>query len=249
MLGRRFAWASSNPSVASVTTEGLVTGTSEGSARITATSGGRAGTAQITVAARPAATVVMAPRQGRIGVGETLQLSATARDDRGAVLDDWAASWSSDDQGVATVTQSGLVTGVAPGSATVSVSRGGVSAAASILVEAPDVVAVPADPRPEIEALIESYRRAIESRDLSRLRQAYPGMTEEQEHGWRDFFGNVTDLSAELRIVELEQSGDEASANVETTYRYRTNHSEERTFVFTATFSRTPRGWRMTAVR
>ena len=96
---------------------------------------------------------------------------------------------------------------------------------------------------------MENYRRAIESRDLSQLRQAYPGMTDEQERGWRNFFGNVTDLTAQLRILELDHSGDDGSARVEATYRYRMNRSQEQTFVFTATFSRTTQGWRLTAVQ
>ena len=74
-------------------------------------------------------------------------------------------------------------------------------------------------------------------------------MTDEQEQGWRNFFGNVNDLTAQLRILELDHSGDDAIARVEATYRYRMNRSQERTFVFTATFGRTTQGWRLTAVQ
>jgi uncharacterized protein YjdB len=249
MSGRGFTWASSNPAVASVTPNGLVRSVSEGSARITASSGSYAGTATITVGSRPVTSVALSPVRGQIAVGATLQLSATARDERGETLTNRAVSWVSSNPSVASVSQSGLVTGVAPGSATVTASSGAVSAGATIVVEAPAAVAAPADPRPEIEAVIDSYRRAIESRDLSQLRQAYPAMTDEQERGWRNFFGNVTDLTAQLRILELDHSGDDASARIEATYRYRMNRSQEQTFVFTATFSRTTQGWRLTAVQ
>ena len=249
MSGRGFTWASSNPAVASVTPNGLVSGVSEGSARITASSGSYAGTATITVGPRPVTSVELAPVRGQIAVGATLQLSATARDERGGTLTGRTVAWVSSNPSVVSVSRTGLVTGIVPGSATVTVSSGAVSAGATIVVEAPAAVAAPADPRPEIEAVIESYRRAIELRDLSQLRQAYPGMTDEQERGWRNFFGNVTDLTAQLRILELDHSGDDASARIEATYRYRMNRSQEQTFVFTATFGRTTQGWRLTAVQ
>ena len=249
MSGRRFTWASSDPAVASVTPDGLVSGVSEGAARVTASSGSYAGTATITVGPRPVASVALSPARGQIAVGATLQLSATARDERGETLTARTVSWASSTPSVASVSQSGVVTGVASGSATVTASSGAVTASATVVVEAPGALAVPTDPRPEIEAVIETYRGAIESRDLSQLRQAYPGMTDEQERGWRNFFGNVTDLTAQLRILELDHSGDDAIARVEATYRYRMNRSQERTFVFTATFGRTTQGWRLTAVQ
>ena len=107
----------------------------------------------------------------------------------------------------------------------------------------------PADPRPEIERLLETYRRAIESRDLDRLRSAYPGMTADQEQAWRGFFSNVSALQATLEILELDISGDTARARMEATYEYRMNRSETQTFVFTASFRRGTDGWRMDQVQ
>jgi serine/threonine-protein kinase len=252
MAGRSFTWSSSDPRVAQVSADGLVTGIAEGTAEITASNGGRSGTATVDVSARPVASVALSPGRGELQVGTTLQLSATARDDRGATLPGSEFSWRSSDPGVATVSRSGLVTAVAPGAATVTAASGGASADAPVVVTAPPA-AVPeraeADPRVEIESLIENYRRAIESRDLSELRRAYPGMTFEQERAWRDFFGNVSELTADLRIIEMEPSDDAMRARVEATYRYRMNRSQTQTFVFTATFRRTAQGWQLSSVQ
>jgi hypothetical protein len=61
LTGRTVAWTSTNPSVASVTQAGVVTGQSPGTARIDATSGSALGSANVTVLARaPAITTVSA---------------------------------------------------------------------------------------------------------------------------------------------------------------------------------------------
>src|SRR5262245_21265206 len=58
-----------------------------------------------------------------LGVGETLQLTATPRDDSGAPVSADVA-WSTDDAGVATVDASGLVHGVALGDVRVTATSG-----------------------------------------------------------------------------------------------------------------------------
>ena len=57
LTGRTIAWTSSNAAVATVATTGLVSGVGVGSATITATSGGKSGTASVTVALVPVASV------------------------------------------------------------------------------------------------------------------------------------------------------------------------------------------------
>jgi uncharacterized protein YjdB len=61
----------------------------------------------------PAASVV---------AGQTMQLSIVIKDESGNVLSGRAITWSSDNQAVATVSASGLVTALTPGSATITAS-------------------------------------------------------------------------------------------------------------------------------
>lgn len=54
-----------------------------------------------------------------IGVGKQLQLRATPRNGRGNPVSGYSISWTTSDENVATITQSGLVTAVAEGTATI----------------------------------------------------------------------------------------------------------------------------------
>ncbi|HEU4882052.1 MAG TPA: Ig-like domain-containing protein [Longimicrobium sp.] len=78
--------------------------------------------------------VAVSPATRTINVGETAQLTASARDDQSELLTDVAFSWSSLEQNVATVTQTGLVTGVATGTARIVVSADGKADTATITV-------------------------------------------------------------------------------------------------------------------
>ena len=63
------------------------------------------------------ASVVVVPESDTVAVGLTLQLSATPQDDDGNSLLDRPVAWNSSNRAVATVSESGLVTALAPGSA------------------------------------------------------------------------------------------------------------------------------------
>jgi hypothetical protein len=104
----------------------------------TARPGNRSDTASVTVTCPiPVATVTVAPASASITAGGTVQLTATLRDSSGAELTGRVITWSSDAGGVATVSVSGLVTGVAPGTATITATREGVSGTAAVTVTAP----------------------------------------------------------------------------------------------------------------
>lgn len=65
----------------------------------------------------PVATVQISPRAPTVNTGATTQLSAATFDAAGNVLADRAVAWASSDISKATVSNTGLVTGVAAGSA------------------------------------------------------------------------------------------------------------------------------------
>ena len=83
------------------------------------------------------ASVSITPRNPAIDSGTTVQLSATALDFHDAVIPDAAVTWASAPATVATVSSTGLVTGVAPGTAAVTATSGGVFAADTITVRRP----------------------------------------------------------------------------------------------------------------
>ena len=137
LTGRTIAWASSNTSVATVSSSGLVRGVVAGSATITATSEGKSGSSAITVTAVPVASVTVSPASATVFVSQTLQLSATPKDANGNTLTGRTITWGSSNNAVATVSSSGLVSGVTAGSATITATSETKSGTAAITVSTP----------------------------------------------------------------------------------------------------------------
>ena len=85
----------------------------------------------------PVASVTITPGPTlTLSVGATSQLTATARDQQGNVLAGRPITWSTNAQGVVTVTTSGLVTAVAVGSALIRATSEGKTGEVTITVEA-----------------------------------------------------------------------------------------------------------------
>jgi trimeric autotransporter adhesin len=146
LSGRAVAWSSSRLSVATVSQTGAVTALSPGTAIITATVEGKSGVAGVTVAPAAVASVGVSPTSATLVVGETVQLEAQPRDASGRPLAGRAVTWSTNRPNVATVTSTGVVAAVSPGTATVTASSEGRSGAATIAVEAPSVDRVEVTP-------------------------------------------------------------------------------------------------------
>ena len=143
-------WSSSNPSIASVDENGLVTGNALGAVIITATSVFDAlqrGTADITVDAAPAIIeVTIDPTLDTVNVGEIITLTETVVTEGGA---DASITWISSDIGIATVDVEGVVSGLSRGTVTItgtSVFEPTQIATATVLVLDPQVLDITVDP-------------------------------------------------------------------------------------------------------
>ena len=115
-------WASSNEAVATVDENGLVTAVVAGTAIISAsTIDGSNLTAFCTVTVEPnivhVTSIELNQTSAGMTEGETLQLTATVLPEDAT---DKTVTWASSDEAVATVDQNGLVTAVAPGTATIT---------------------------------------------------------------------------------------------------------------------------------
>src|SRR5207237_365673 len=137
LTGRTITWASSNTSVATVSSSGLVRGVVAGSATITATSETKSGTSAITVTAVPVATVAVSPASATVFVNQTLQLSATPKDANGNTLTGRTITWGSSNNAVATVSSTGLVSGVTTGQANIHATSETKSGTSAITVSTP----------------------------------------------------------------------------------------------------------------
>lgn len=126
-------WESSAITVATVSNTGVVTGVSPGTAIVTATTGGRSGTSAITVNA-PVANISLTSPSPSVSIGSTLQVTAQARDAGGNVLTGRTFTWQTSNAVVATVSTTGLVSGVTPGTTTITATSEGRTAQLSVTV-------------------------------------------------------------------------------------------------------------------
>ncbi|MDE0249163.1 MAG: Ig-like domain-containing protein [Gemmatimonadota bacterium] len=143
MEGIRVSWSSADTTVVAVDSAGLVTAVGVGETTITATAGEASGEALVTVM-QSAGSVVVSPAADTVAIGDTLRLAAEAFDENGHRVEGAQFEWSSSVVSVAQVDGSGLVTAVAEGTATITVTAGAVRGTAEITVENPDRAALEA---------------------------------------------------------------------------------------------------------
>jgi hypothetical protein len=95
-----------------------------------------------------ATSVTLSATSVTVALGETSQLSATVKDQNGATMAGKAITWGASDAAVATVSSTGLVTAVSPGTANITATHLTLSATASVVAEDgtfPEVLALAVD--------------------------------------------------------------------------------------------------------
>src|SRR5437867_3099923 len=134
LSGRVVNWSTSNAAVATVNSSGFVTGVAAGAANVTATSEGQNGTSAVTVSTVPVASVSVSPP------------TAAPKDASGNPLSGRSVNWATSNAAVATVSVTGLVTGKAAGSATITATSEGQSGTSAVTVTQVPVASVAVTP-------------------------------------------------------------------------------------------------------
>jgi uncharacterized protein YjdB len=139
LTGRTVTWTSSDPTVAVVLGSGAVNTLAIGTTNIIATVDGVAGSASLTVAPMPVATVNVTLTTATLAPGQGTLATASLLSSTGAALTGRAVTWSSTNPSVATVAGSGAVTAVSPGTTQITASSEGRSGFATLTVTQPPV--------------------------------------------------------------------------------------------------------------
>lgn len=194
LIDRRIVWASSNSSVAAVSDRGVVTAVNAGRADIAATAEGKTGVAAVTVVALPArvSSVRVTPSQVDLFVAQSISLAATAYDNSGAPVEGRPVVWTTNNVGVAAVSQSGRVTGLLPGTAVITAVIEGQAATATVVVRVMPAARVTVTPSSvQIEA----------GKSTTLTARVYDGAG--------NFLAGreVTWTSSDTRIVTVDQTG------------------------------------------
>lgn len=128
-------WSTSNAAVASVE-NGVITAVAEGTATIAASAGGKSASCKVTVQKKviPVSSVTLNKTTLSIAKDQSEALTATVAPDNAT---DKTVTWSTSDAKVATVDQSGKVTAIDGGTATIKAACGEKSAECAVTVTVP----------------------------------------------------------------------------------------------------------------
>ncbi len=144
VLTQGVTWKSSDPSVVTVDGSGLVTGQRTGEASVTAAS--RAGTSSARIRVRASSKDIdISPKTATLSsAGEMIQLSASVSNKNGQSNGNGGVSWVTLDPGIASVSDSGLATALANGTARIVGTVNGAADTATIAVNisAPSIAGV-----------------------------------------------------------------------------------------------------------
>jgi hypothetical protein len=141
------AWFAAPFDVAYSDDEGVVTFVQSGEARVGALINGKSGTLIVRVKPQTVARIEIDAPSTPIPAGTGIALNAVTRMRNGDPRTDVRVTWSSLNTGIATVDESGLVTGAAPGTATIQASAENVTATATVTVIRDPVRTLAVEPR------------------------------------------------------------------------------------------------------
>lgn len=209
-------WQSTNPAVATVSTQGRVVAVAGGTASIRASFAGVTGVYGITVRS-PVATVTLSPTAATLGIGSTQQLTATLRDASNNILTGRTIAWSSSNAAVAAVSATGVVTAGTAGTATVTATSEGRSGAATITVGAP--ACSTANPPAENQLICPNVTYAIPTTSTNVVRSYQ--LSRSSTLGFSVLIsGGVGDADlyvfnpSDLRVCFLDRAGNDETCNL-----------------------------------
>ena len=136
VLGQVFTWTSSNTSVATIASSGVATGVGPGTTMITATASGVNSQAVTLTVTAVIASITISPMTATIKVGGTQQMTATGVDIGGNTIP-VTVSWRNSSASVATISSTGLITGVAPGTVMITANANGISSPVATITVTP----------------------------------------------------------------------------------------------------------------
>jgi uncharacterized protein YjdB len=149
-LSEGLTWTSSTPSVAGINASGLATGLKPGQSAINVYYGSMTASAVLYVTPATLTSIVVVPYSPEVGVNGTIQFTAMGVFSDKSTQDlTTQATWSSSASGVASVSITGLATGLSLGTSTITASYEGVSGSATLTVANIQLVSIaitPANP-------------------------------------------------------------------------------------------------------
>jgi len=151
----------------------------------------------------PVASIVVRPKHLQLLTSRSAQLQTLIRDSAGRTLEDRPVQWSSSNSSVASVSKSGMVTGMAPGGAVIiAISEAASPESVLVSVEAPPVVGwgyLRMIVSPWAYVLVDGRGRGQRSRGADSLSAAVPHRLQFERNGFTNVDTTVILQSREMR--------------------------------------------------
>jgi hypothetical protein len=146
-LGSVVTWQTSQPAVATIDSQGVVTAMGPGVTQVSATYQGVTGTTPVTVGQPALMSIAVTPKQSSLPIGESERATATGSFSDGSTRDlTQSATWTSSTLNIASVNAQGVVTGAGVGVVQVSAAYEGVTGIASVTVGRPALLSITVSP-------------------------------------------------------------------------------------------------------
>ncbi len=212
IAGKSVTWSTSNASRASVSATGRVVGIAIGAVTISASSDGVAGSSAVTVTPVKTARVTLTPAGAPLFTGRTLSLSLQLADAAGRPLTQAGRTigWTSSAPAVATVSASGVVTGVSPGTAAITATTDSASGSATIVVS--DVPVYSVSVSPANVPLTAGSALQLTATALDAAGGAIPGRS---PSSWRSDAPAIASIDANGRVSALAPGNARLTATID----------------------------------
>ncbi len=142
-LTSQVIWQSTDPTIATISSTGVLTSIKTGSTTIIATSGPVTGTLSVAVTAASLTSIKISAPLPYLGSGATEQLTATGTYSDNSKQDFTSqVVWQSSDATIATVSSAGLLTALKPGNVVITATSGSISGTLFVAVSAPTLTSI-----------------------------------------------------------------------------------------------------------
>ena len=158
-LTQTATWSSSPPTIASVNTQGVVSGLAIGAAQLSAVYQGVTGSATVNVGKPVLLSITISPNQASLPVDESKQLQANGNFSDGSIQNlTQSVTWASSAPTIATVNASGTVAAIKIGTTTINATSASITGSASVTVTPAAIVALNIVPA-TVSMVLESGRQ------------------------------------------------------------------------------------------
>ena len=146
-LSSSVQWQTSPPNVATITTQGDLTGITEGVAQVSATYQGLSASTSVTIGSPALVALAITPSQSSLPLDESEALTAIGKfSDRTTQDLSQLVGWQANPSNVASISAQGKLTGIGKGIVQISAAYQGLSASASVTIGSPALVAIAITP-------------------------------------------------------------------------------------------------------